>query len=1115
MSWHRSLSLAALLPALAAGSLGGASVAAATGGTEPSVSATVAGGAASAVAAGDVVDVTRTAPISLSGQTGQALDARWDPTQASLRPGGVTAPDGWGVEYTADGSTWSGTAPTDLATVSGVRAAGVVDSQGLSSGLQVSTATASGALKPAAAAFSGSSGGDGWDVFFTSTKVLNVWHHNGSEYGLDCHLRATGASCGTVYRVSGYQTSGASSGSAVGDRVFSAVGQTSSNTIGVLCTDTSTTPFTSCGYTPLVTGSASWTSIGSQSRSGSRIYVPASSSGGQLGCFDTATGVPCQGQPYALTGLSPLNPVPAFSIAAGGRVIITATKLWCFDGATGSACGGSWPVSIGSTTHAAVPMRSTDGTLTGVCKVAPAGSCYDLTGAAVSMPAALAALLSAKPFGEMTGWAQFGFTGTRQYWFTGWNAPPVCWDWATGAACAGFQTSTSIGSSRYAIVVDPLDDSCLWSNGDDGQIKPFDGITGTAGCRPSDPTVVLPYTAAVPQLSCTEAGRVRGWQSITLSAPAGLALSSLRLTMRTESGTAVSGYSNLTPDSAGAIDLSALAVATSGTRPSFEVRAVGGTDAQARGITGAIRYTSDPPQLCVKLTVRRDCPTAAAVHPGATVPVGDLTLGGSATATAGGSSTTTPLTVGVSRAAMTGCLGDLAGTVTRAAGGASTPLGGVTVRLIGPGGAVLATTTTASDGTYAVAHLTPAAYTVRVGDEQQAVSPTAGGTARADFDITVGAPTARPVQVTTAYGTPGSVPIDASADPATIIDEATLRLKDGSSWVTTLTVAGEGTWEVVSGRLRFTPIGGFTGASSQVTYRVFDGVGGVAESGAHAVVGARPAFSLSSTPVTGVAGSPSEIPVTGIPAGATATVPATVDGASAVSITGSVVSVTPSAGFSGIITVPVRVTLGGTTVVHDVLVRVHPEAAPSASTVRRSGRSVIRWDASPTGSVTRYVVFVDGKRKCVTTGTKCSVSRLVGPATDVQIRAVGGADLTSQPTAAPYKSTGCSTFTNVHFRPDSAHLKKKVQKRLARIVKRIEANGFTHLCLTGHTDSRGGVAYNKDLSERRVATVGHRLDRLLKGVQLELRYRGERAPEKRNDTKKGRASNRRVSIGLG
>ncbi|MBX3093697.1 MAG: hypothetical protein KF680_04030 [Cryobacterium sp.] len=61
------------------------------------------------------------------------------------------------------------------------------------------------------------------------------------------------------------------------------------------------------------------------------------------------------------------------------------------------------------------------------------------------------------------------------------------------------------------------------------------------------------------------------------------------------------------------------------------------------------------------------------------------------------------------------------------------------------------------------------------------------------------------------------------------LDSTTLTLLDGTTPVTTLTVAG-GTFTVVSGQIQFTPAASFSGAAGPVTYRVtnLDGVSGTA-----------------------------------------------------------------------------------------------------------------------------------------------------------------------------------------------------------------------------------------------------------------------------------------------
>ena len=155
--------------------------------------------------------------------------------------------------------------------------------------------------------------------------------------------------------------------------------------------------------------------------------------------------------------------------------------------------------------------------------------------------------------------------------------------------------------------------NCLWSNGDNGKIASIDAFTGNAGCASPNPTVKIPYTNVVPRLSCAKVGRIRSWQNITLTPPpgAGVDVTTVKLTVDTAGGTAVPGFVDLHPDASGAIDLSTLAVADTGTQPTFLVTVPGVTTTQAAQLSAAVTYTSDPPQICYTLTTRHHCPTLA------------------------------------------------------------------------------------------------------------------------------------------------------------------------------------------------------------------------------------------------------------------------------------------------------------------------------------------------------------------------------------------------------------------------------------------------------------------------------------------------------------------------
>jgi len=714
------------------------------------------GASASNVAVGATLAVTAAAPITVPGATAQTITQTWNAAQSTVTPSSIVTPQGWTKTYTTDGTTFSSTLPTDPTTVSGVQTTGAVFSDGTSSGLQVSTATGTGSLK-AAPVFAPSSGGDGWDAFVSGPYVMNAWHHNNSAYNLDCHLVATGGSCGTVYSAAGYQTSAASSGTVDAGKVYSIVGQTVSSTIGVLCTDVSARPFTPCGYVPLKAGTAAYGNIGSAQQSGTKMYAPLSS--GVVVCFDISTLAACAGQPYTLPTYSGSGTtIPAFATAVGPYIFITGSKIWCLNAADGSACAGVWPVGSYSTQYltGAVPMRDTSGTLTGVCMIRPAGDCFTLTGAAATPPAGLTSLLgSSLPDAGIGigGYGQFGFSATKQYWFAGGWGPDTatCYDWTTDAPCAGFQTTTPIGSLRYTIRVDPTNPNCLWSNGDNGAIAPFDANTGQLGCQGSDPVVDIPYTAVVPRLSCAEAGRIRNWQNITFTPPGAIAMADLRVTVLDSSGVAIAGYTSLTPDSGGVIDLSALVVATSGTQPTFEVTAIGASTANATAISAAVKYTSDAPQLCFTLTTIHNCPTlAAGVSAGATVAVSDVALVGSTVATASGVPTSTPLSATVTRANMAGCVGTVSGTAmqTYSSGAPDAPLANSAVYLLDSFGTTVASTMTATDGTYSFANANPAAYTAQMSAVTHAVVVTAGGAVVQNFAVPYVAPSSTPAAAT-------------------------------------------------------------------------------------------------------------------------------------------------------------------------------------------------------------------------------------------------------------------------------------------------------------------------------------------------------------------------------
>ena len=86
------------------------------------------------------------------------------------------------------------------------------------------------------------------------------------------------------------------------------------------------------------------------------------------------------------------------------------------------------------------------------------------------------------------------------------------------------------------------------------------------------------------------------------------------------------------------------------------------------------------------------------------------------------------------------------------------------------------------------------------------------------------------------------------------------------------------------------------------------------------------------------------------------------------------------------------------------------------------------------------------------------------------------------------------------------------------ILERIAALGHkenkAEVRVIGHTDSTGPEAYNQALSERRAKSVATFIEQMKQSPDTNVEYigKGESEPLQSNDTREGRAANRRVEI---
>jgi OmpA-OmpF porin, OOP family len=121
------------------------------------------------------------------------------------------------------------------------------------------------------------------------------------------------------------------------------------------------------------------------------------------------------------------------------------------------------------------------------------------------------------------------------------------------------------------------------------------------------------------------------------------------------------------------------------------------------------------------------------------------------------------------------------------------------------------------------------------------------------------------------------------------------------------------------------------------------------------------------------------------------------------------------------------------------------------------------------------------------------------------------------PLGAVVDTDGCSRtlvrLQDVHFAFDSAQLTSEAKSILDAAVPVINGNPSDTISVEGHTDSTGSDAYNSQLSQRRARAVAEYL--AAHGVsssRLRPVGMGESHPVASNDTREGRALNRRVEV---
>lgn len=114
-------------------------------------------------------------------------------------------------------------------------------------------------------------------------------------------------------------------------------------------------------------------------------------------------------------------------------------------------------------------------------------------------------------------------------------------------------------------------------------------------------------------------------------------------------------------------------------------------------------------------------------------------------------------------------------------------------------------------------------------------------------------------------------------------------------------------------------------------------------------------------------------------------------------------------------------------------------------------------------------------------------------------------------------TTGCAykivKLEGVNFAFDSSNLTDEAKRILDSAVSRIKGHSSSSFTVEGHTDSYGSDAYNQQLSERRAkAVMNYLISRGVPASSLSAVGKGESYPIASNDSREGRAQNRRVVV---
>jgi outer membrane protein OmpA-like peptidoglycan-associated protein len=229
---------------------------------------------------------------------------------------------------------------------------------------------------------------------------------------------------------------------------------------------------------------------------------------------------------------------------------------------------------------------------------------------------------------------------------------------------------------------------------------------------------------------------------------------------------------------------------------------------------------------------------------------------------------------------------------------------------------------------------------------------------------------------------------------------------------------------------------------------------------------------------------------------------------------GSVVLET-EASFTGIVEVPVQVTLpSGEIQFTSTMVTVNPQAPTNVVVEEKSTTNTITWN-SALGAVT-YQVIVNGVVLCTTNENTCTYKGSLAADAKVTVASLGLQKTYSAAVPASVKKAGVSytLFKTIdNFAKSSSTLTVAMKKILDAAIVKIKKLGFKTLVIEGHADGQAAAAsvFSK-VSIARANAVKAYLAPKLKSVKMTVKGLGMDIPVASNKTVAGQAKNRRATI---